>query len=81
MPVANPLNVAVALLPVRVAPPGEAVTVHALVGRLLNATLPVALWQVGCVIAPTAGVPGIVFIVAVTAVLGVLVHVPLEALT
>ena len=41
-----------------VAPPGVAVTVHAPVGKPLKATLPVAVAQVGCVMAPTVGAVG-----------------------
>ena len=52
----NPLKVAVVVLPVMVAPPGVAVTVQLLAGRLLRATLPVANAQVGDVIVPIVGV-------------------------
>jgi hypothetical protein len=48
-------------VPVIVAPPGLAVTVHApLDGKPLNDTLPVANVHVGCVIVPTTGVFGVV---------------------
>lgn len=42
-------------MPVIVAPPGFAVTVQLLVGKLLKATLPVATLHVGGVIAPMVG--------------------------
>lgn len=54
----NPLNVAVVVLPVMVAPPGLAVTVQLLAGRPLSATLAVASAQVGWVIVPTTGAVG-----------------------
>lgn len=50
---------AVDVLPVIVAPPGLAVTVQLLVGRLLSAALPVASAQVGLVIVPTVGAGGV----------------------
>lgn len=55
----KPVKVAVVVLPVMVAPPGEAVTVQLLAGKLLRATLPVATLQVGGVIAPTAAAGGV----------------------
>ena len=64
---ANPLKVAVVVLPVMVAPPGLAVTVQLLAGRLLSATLPVDTAQVGWVIVPMVGggeVVGCVFTTA-----------------
>ena len=45
-------------VPVMVAPPGVAVTVHAPVGKPLNATLPVAVEHVGWVMASTNGADG-----------------------
>lgn len=60
----NPLKVAVVVLPVMVAPPGVAVTVQLLAGRLLSATLPVANAHVGEVIVPIVGV-GVWFTVIV----------------
>ena len=44
--------------PVCVAPPGDAVNVQAPDGKPLNATLPVAVPQVGWVMVPTVGVVG-----------------------
>ena len=63
MPATNPLKVAVVVpeVPVIVAPPGLAVTVHApLDGKPLNETLPVANVHVGCVMVPTTGELGVV---------------------
>jgi hypothetical protein len=40
--------------------PTDSVTVHEVVGKPLNAMLPVAVVQVGCVIVPTVGVAGTV---------------------
>jgi hypothetical protein len=57
---ANPLKVADEELPVMVVFPTDSVTVHEVVGNPLNATLPVAVVQVGCVIAPTVGALGVV---------------------
>lgn len=67
VPAANPLKVAVAVLPVIVAPPGLAVTVQLLVGNPLSATLPVANAQVGLVMAPTVGAAGIAGCAGITA--------------
>lgn len=64
---ARPLNVAVVVLPVIVAPPGVAVTVQLLAGRLLRATLPVATVQVGAVIVPTVGADGVTGCAGITA--------------
>lgn len=55
----SPVNVAVVVLPFRVAPPGLAVTVQLLAGRLLRSTLPVDDEQSGCVIVPTTGAGGV----------------------
>ena len=63
----NPLNVAVVVLPVMVAPPGLAVTVQLLAGRLLSATLPVGTAQVGCVMVPIVGGGDVVGCVLTTA--------------
>ena len=53
------IKVAVVPDPFSVAPPGDAVIVHVPVaGRPLNATLPVATAQVGCVIVPITGAAG-----------------------
>ena len=43
----NPEKLAVAVEPVIVAPPGFAVTVHAVTGKPLNATVAVAVAHVG----------------------------------
>ena len=52
-------NVALVPVPVWVKPPGLAVTVHVPIGgRLLKATEPVLLAQVGCKIAPITGAVG-----------------------
>lgn len=57
---ASPINIPVNPVPVIVAPPGEAVTVHEpLAGKPLSATSPVATAQVGCVIAPITGAVGV----------------------
>ena len=59
MPAVNPLIVPVVPVPVAVAPPGDAVTVHVpLAGKPLKATLPVVTVHVGCVIVPTTGAVG-----------------------
>lgn len=63
----SPLKVAVAVLPLKVAPEGAAVTVQLLVGKLLSATLPVATVQVGGVIAPTVGMAGVIGCAGITA--------------
>ncbi len=63
----KPVNVAVVVLPAMVAPPGLAVTVQLLAGRLLSATLAVASAQLGWVMVPitgAAGVTGWLFITA-----------------
>ena len=68
VPAVNPVKFPVVPEPVIVAPPGEAVTVQdPEAGNPLNATLPVATLQVGCVIVPIIGVEGVtgcVFIMA-----------------
>lgn len=64
---ASPVKVAVVVLPVIVAPPGLAVTVQLLAGRLLRATLPVATVQVGAVIVPTVGADGVTGCAGITA--------------
>ena len=56
---AKPEKLAVGVAPVMVAPPGVAVTVHAEAGNPLNATVPVGVAQVGCVIAPITGAEGV----------------------
>lgn len=55
----NPLNVAVAVLPLITKPLGAANTVQLLVGKLLRATLPVDTLQVGGVTVPTVGTCGV----------------------
>ena len=56
---AKPLNVTVGPVPIRVVPPGSAVTVQLPVeGNPLNSTLPVAKEQVGCVMVTISGVGG-----------------------
>jgi hypothetical protein len=67
VPAVNRLKFAVAVDPVIVAPPGEAVTVHEEVGSPLKATVPVATVQVGCVIVPTVGAAGTVGCALITA--------------
>jgi hypothetical protein len=63
----KPLNVPVVPVPVIVEPP-VAVTVHVpLDGRPLNATLPVAVAQVGWVIVPTTGALGVTGCALITA--------------
>ena len=67
MPADNPGKVAVAIDHVIVEPPGLAVTVHAEVGKPLNATVAVAVAHFGCVIVPTigaAGAPGGILMIA-----------------
>ena len=59
MAAANPEKLAVAVEPVMVAPPGLAVTVHAEVGKPLNATVAVATAHVGWVIVPIVGAAGV----------------------
>jgi hypothetical protein len=55
----KPLNVTVGPVPVRVVPPGNAVTVQLPVeGNPLKATLPVTTAQVGCVMVTIIGVGG-----------------------
>jgi hypothetical protein len=64
------LNVPVVPVPVIVEPPGVAVTVQVPdAGSPLKATLPVAVVQVGWVMAPTIGAVGISFTVTVVGVL------------
>ncbi len=60
-------KVAVVVLPVRVAPPGLAVIVQLLPGRLLKSTLAVATAQVGCIIVPTTGAGGVAGCALITA--------------
>ena len=56
----KPLNVPVVPVPVMVEPPGVAVTVQVPdAGSPLRATLPVAVVQVGWMIAPTTGADGV----------------------
>jgi hypothetical protein len=55
---ARPLTVAVVLLPVVDTPPGKRVKVHEPDGKPLNATEPVGIAQVGCVMVPTVGLDG-----------------------
>ena len=56
----KPLKVPVVPVPVMVEPPGVAVTVQVPeAGSPLNATLPVAVEQVGWVMAPTTGADGV----------------------
>ena len=60
VPAVNPVKFPVVPEPVIVAPPGEAVTVQdPEAGNPLNATLPVATLQVGCVIVPITGAVGV----------------------
>ena len=60
VPAVRPIKGAVAPVPVCVAPPGDAVSVHVPVaGKPLNATLPVAVAHVGCVIVPIVGAEGV----------------------
>ena len=66
MPAARSVNVVEVVDPVFVAPP-VAVTVQLPDGRPLRATLPVAVEQVGCVIAPTTGAVGVAGCVLITA--------------
>lgn len=63
----RPVKVAVVVLPAIVAPPGLAVTVQLLAGRLLSATLAVANAQVGWVIVPITGAAGVTGWVLITA--------------
>ena len=55
----KPENVAVGEDPVIVDPPGVADTVQGVEGKPPNATLPVAVAQVGWVIVPTIGADGV----------------------
>ena len=60
VPAARPATVVVVPVPVVVAPPGLRVRVQVPVeGNPLNATLPVAKAQVGCVIVPKTGAVGV----------------------
>ena len=60
MPVTKPLNVPVVPVPVMIEPPGVAVTVQVPdAGSPLRSTLPVAVVQVGWVMAPTTGAAGL----------------------
>lgn len=63
----KPVKVAVVVLPLSVAPPGLAVTVQLLAGRLLKSTLPVDDKQLGCVIVPTTGAAGVTGCGSITA--------------
>lgn len=69
LPAVKPVIVVVVPVPVEVAPPGETVTVHVPDdGKPLNATSPVGVVHVGCVIVPIAGATGVgggLFITAV----------------
>ena len=57
---AKPLKVPVVPVPVMVEPPGDAVTVQVPdAGSPLKAILPVAVVQVGWVMAPTTGADGV----------------------
>ena len=57
---AKPLNVPVVPIPVMVVDPTDYVTVHMPdAGSPLKATLPVAVVQVGLVMAPTTGADGV----------------------
>ncbi len=59
VPAASPVNVVVVPVPLFTDPP-VAVTIHVPVaGSPVNTTLPVATVQVGCVIVPTEGAPGV----------------------
>jgi hypothetical protein len=59
-PAGSPVTVLVVPVPVVVVPPGDLVSVQVPVdGRPLNATLPVVIEQVGCVILPTTGAVGV----------------------
>jgi hypothetical protein len=59
VPAASPLTVVVVPVPVEVTAPGLSVSVQVPVaGKPLNATLPVATVQVGCVIVPITGAFG-----------------------
>ena len=53
------MKVAVAPEPAKVVDPTDSVTVHAPSGNPLSATLPVAVAQVGWVIAPITGAVGV----------------------
>jgi hypothetical protein len=60
VPAVNPVKLPVVPVPVIVAPPGEAVTVHVPEdGKPLRATLPVATAHVGWVIVPITGAVGV----------------------
>ena len=68
VPAARDVKVAVVPVPVCVAPPGDAVIVQAPDdGKPLNATLPVAIVQEGCVIFPTIGAVGVAGCVLIAA--------------
>jgi len=56
---ANPEKAAVDDEPVIVVPPGEAVSIHGVVGNPLNNTLPVDTIQVGWVTVPVTGAEGV----------------------
>jgi len=55
---ANPEKVVVGEVPLIAAPPGVAVTVQAVEGRPLKATVPVAVAQLGWVMVPITGTDG-----------------------
>ena len=63
----KPVKVAVVPDPDCVNPPGDAVIVHAVAGKPLNATLPVGVKQDGCATKPTIGADGSVGIAFITA--------------
>ena len=66
VPAGMPVTVVLAPVPIVVIVPGVLVNVHVPVaGKLLKATLPVAVAQVGCVMVPTVGAEGTEFTVTV----------------
>lgn len=74
-----PLIVTVVPLPVVVNVLGVLVTTHVPDGKLLSTTLPVAMVQVGCVIAPTSGFSGVAGCVLITTLpVANDVHVPFD---
>lgn len=67
VPGVSPVIDEVVPVPVNVVPPGDLVRVHNPVdGKPVKTTLPVAIVQDGCVIAPAAGAAGNGITVAVT---------------